>query len=99
MAKLSQSTIIGRGSDHVETKVGGQTMMMSVSQGKYYALEATAQRIWELIETPQPLSAIVDNMTREYDVAPEDCAAQVQAFVAQLMDNGLAVETGHGRAE
>ena len=94
MAELSQTTVIGRGSDHVETKVGDQTMMMSVSQGKYFALEETAQRIWELIEEPRSVGQIVEALVAEYDVPEQQCAAEVEGFLADLLGNGLAVDTG-----
>ena len=94
MAELSQSTIIGRGSDHVETRVGEQTMMMSVAQGKYFALEETAQRIWELIEQPRSVAQIVEALVDEYDVPEAQCQAEVEVFLADLLGNGLAVDTG-----
>ena len=99
MAELSEKTIIGRGSDHVETNVGSQIMMMSISKGKYFSLAKTAQRIWELIETPTPVSGIVDALTEEYQVPRDQCSAEVHAFVGELLDNGLAIETGNGQAE
>lgn len=89
--ELAADTVIGRGTEHVETRVGEQVMMMSIAQGKYYALEASAQRIWDLIETPRTLGALVDELVAEYDVARETCAREVRAFVADLLANGLVV--------
>ena len=91
MPDLTTDTVIRRGSDHVETRVGDQTMMMSIAQGKYYALEATAQRIWELIEQPRSIGEITDRLASEFEVERERCAAEVRAFVDQLIRNGLAV--------
>ena len=92
MSELNPKTVITRGSSHVETKVAGQTMMMDIGQGKYYALEATAQRIWELIEQPRAIGEVVDSLTSEYDVTHETCTAEVLHFAGELMANGLAVE-------
>lgn len=94
MAELTPDTVVARGAEHVETRVGDQTMMMSIARGKYYALEATAQRIWELIETPRSLGEIADRLAQEYKVDSERCAAEVERFVARLMENGLAVRAG-----
>lgn len=96
MAELTRQTVIGRGTDHVETVVGDQTMMMSIRQGKYYALESTAQRIWQMIETPAAIGDVVDRLLAEYDVAPADCDADVKKFAAELLEQGLVVEISDG---
>ena len=92
MPQLDANSVISRGAEHVETRAGDQTLMMSIQQGKYYSVDATAARIWELIEHPASISAIVEQLIAEYDVDPEECATQVRAFVGELIDNGLAVE-------
>lgn len=92
MTDLSQETIVGRGSEHVETRAGDQTLMMSVEQGKYFSVDQTANRIWDLIETPRSVAEIIKTLTDEYDVSTDDCEAQVKAFLGELISNGLAVE-------
>ena len=61
MKELSLQTVVVRGSEHVETRVGDQTLMMSVAHGKYYSVDATAGRIWEMIEQPIALSEVVSD--------------------------------------
>lgn len=89
MSAFSATTVIRRGQDHVETRVGDQTMMMSVAHGKYYALEAVAQRIWDLLEEPATVDALVDALVAEYDVPRAQCAADVATFLTDLEGNGL----------
>ncbi|MEM0991091.1 MAG: PqqD family peptide modification chaperone [Pseudomonadota bacterium] len=91
MASPDPTAVIGRNPDIVETRVGDQTMMMSVSQGKYFALEKTGQRIWELIEQPRAIQDIVGELVQEYDVSDEDCLRDVSTFAGQLVDDGVAV--------
>ena len=98
MTELTPATLIARGSDHVETTVADQTMMMSIAKGKYYALEGTARRIWEHLEQPKTLQALVDGLVAEYGIAPDQCMAEVRVFVADLMENGLAVVEADGDA-
>lgn len=87
--QVGLETVIVRGSEHVEAEMAGQTVMMSISQGKYYALEGTARRIWELVAEPTPVSAVVDRLVAEYEVDRAQCAEEVTAFVHELMANGL----------
>lgn len=92
MGAISLDTVVRRGGDHVETRMGAQTVMMSISQGKYYALEDTGQRIWELMNQPVAVCAIVDLLTREFDVERTRCEAHVLAFLEELRENGLVAE-------
>lgn len=91
MTNLTPDTVIQRGTDHVETNVADQTMMMSITQGKYYALDGTARRIWDHLSAPSSLQGVVDKLVAEYDITPEQCMVEVQTFVADLMENGLVV--------
>ncbi len=90
--KIGLDTVIMRGSEHVEAEMAGQTVMMSISQGKYYALEGTARRIWELLAEPASVGEIVERLTAEYEVDREQCAAEVTHFVRELIENGLVEE-------
>lgn len=99
MNHLSLTSIVARGAEHVETRLGDQTLMMSVEQGMYFSVDATANRIWDLIEHPTSVSDIIDALLEEYDVGAEACEQQVTAFLGELIANGLAVEhTGATKA-
>lgn len=92
MTQLSLNSIVSRGAEHVETRLGDQTLMMSIEQGMYFSVDATANRIWDLIEHPASVAAIVDVLTDEYEVSAEECEQQVTKFLGELIANGLAVE-------
>ncbi|HUF87243.1 MAG TPA: lasso peptide biosynthesis PqqD family chaperone [Thermohalobaculum sp.] len=89
---IGLETVVVRGSEHVEAEMGGQTVMMSIARGKYFALDGTARRIWELVAEPASVAEIVDRLVAEYEVDRERCTAEVMAFVRELLDNGLIVE-------
>ncbi len=95
MTRISLNDRITRGTAHVETQVetdgGAQTLMMSIQQGNYYALESTAQRIWELTGSPVEVSRIVDTLVAEYDVSRSDCEGEVLAFLDDLARHELIV--------
>lgn len=92
MAKIGSDTVVSRGREHVETKMAGETVMMSISRGKYFALDGTGQRIWECMADPLSIGEIVDRLVEEYDVDRGQCEAEVFTFVGALMENGLTVE-------
>jgi len=89
-ARIGPDTVFCRSTDHVETQVAGQTLMMSIARSRYFALEATGQRIWECLAEPVSIARIVGRLVEEYDVEPGECERDVTAFVGELMENGLA---------
>jgi hypothetical protein len=57
----------------------------------YLGLDEVGQRIWDLIEEPRSLDAVVDTLLEEYDVDRATCERDVSAFVAALEDHKLVV--------
>ena len=87
---VDPALVVRRGREHVEAEMGDQTVMMSIARGRYFALEDTAQRIWQLMAEPIAVGGIVDRLVEEYDVDRATCEAEVSAFIAELIENGLA---------
>jgi len=94
MTKIGLETIVARGAEHVETQMAGQTVMMSIPRGKYFALDGTGQRIWECLDEPVSIGHIVDRLVSEYEIDRDRCAAEVIAFIGELIESGLSVERG-----
>jgi hypothetical protein len=80
--------IIRRQGDWLAAKVGDELVMMSAERGNYVGLSETGARIWELLESPQPVDAVCARLMEEFDVAPETCLADVEAFLDELKAQG-----------
>ena len=88
---LAPETVIRRGTNHVETEIVDQTMMMSIDQGKYFALEGTAKSIWARLVAPRSVQNLVDELTNDYDVEADQCMSDVMTFLTEMMENELVV--------
>lgn len=75
--------------EFVATEVDGMHVLLSIRNGKYVALNATANRIWQLLEEPSDESTIVAALVRDYVVEPERCKASVARTLAELSSLGL----------
>ncbi|MEM7507956.1 MAG: PqqD family protein [Pseudomonadota bacterium] len=73
--------------------MGDQIVAMSVAKGKYFALKGTAQRVWELLETPRTRVELAALLAGEYAVSIPDCEADLTPFLSDMIQNGLIVET------
>ncbi len=77
----------GRDGEFVTRQIAGETLIIPVAGqvgdlDAIYTLNEVASTIWEAIEGPTAVSQIVDTLTREYDVTPD----QAQADVLELLD-------------
>jgi hypothetical protein len=74
-------------------------VLLSLDRGAYYQLNGVGSRIWELAETPIPLSRVVDRLLAEFEVSRAECEACVLEFVRTLCREGLIdVTNGRGPA-
>lgn len=87
---LSQK--ITRHPDMLSAEIGGEAVMMSIEKGAYYGLNPVATRIWELIEQPLSQAELVTVLLQEFEVTPEQLAADVSVFVADMLERGIAQE-------
>jgi hypothetical protein len=79
--------------DWLAAKIGDELVMMSVEKGNYIGLSEVGARIWELIETPQDVDAVVAQLQNEFEVGPEVCRAEVETFLGELVKHGaIALE-------
>jgi Coenzyme PQQ synthesis protein D (PqqD) len=80
-------TVRKRG-DWLCAKVGDELVMMSAETGDYVGLSEVGARIWELLETPQKKEVLYSKMQEEYEVSPETCCADIDAFLDELERHG-----------
>jgi hypothetical protein len=87
---LTLSTRIVRSPDLVHTELEQHTMMMSIEAGRYFSLNSSGSRIWQLIEQPAAVADIVSTLEREFEVEPERCQAETMRLVENLLARDLA---------
>ena len=87
---LEITTNITRHPDMLSAEIGGEAVMMSIENGAYFGLNPIATRIWDLIEQPKTIAELIQTITDEYDVSAEQAADDVQEFVADMLERGIA---------
>lgn len=89
MKQLSDNTIIKRKDKLVFNKLDDEIVMMSITNGEYYGLDAVATFIWENIETPCTFSDLIEKLTREFDVDKAQCTKDVSEFLTTMEEKNL----------
>jgi hypothetical protein len=81
--------IVRRTGKLIEAEVDGELIGLEVEQGTCFGFNATATRIWSLIETPRRFSELRDSLLAEYDVDSETCEAELHGVLRELEKDGL----------
>ena len=87
----SQSTVVAS-KDQLASDIGGETVILGLTAGRYYGVDAVGARVWQLIQTPASVADICKTIVSEYDVAPERCEADVLTLLRRMLDAGLIEE-------
>lgn len=80
---------VGQVKGNIVSDMGGEKVMLSIKNGKYYNLGETGGEIWDLVETPIEVKQLVMTLISSYQVEQTDCEEQVISFLNHLLDEGL----------
>ncbi len=78
-----------RSDQFVGTQIEDAFVILSVETASYYAFNASANDIWDLLAAPKSTEEIATALTEKYDVAPEVCLRSVERVVKDLSEKGL----------
>jgi hypothetical protein len=90
VSPLSLDDTITIGPDVVFKEVGGEGVILDLASGMYFGLDATATRLWTLLESGSSLRHAIDAMLDEFDVEPDRLERDLIDFVNELAGSGLA---------
>ncbi|WP_077623681.1 lasso peptide biosynthesis PqqD family chaperone [Sediminibacillus massiliensis] len=74
---------------NIVSDMGGEKVMLSISNGKYYNLGEIGGEIWERIKEPVSVHSLVDSLIDQYEVEKNECRNHVTAFLCSLAGEGL----------
>lgn len=67
-----------------DTNIDGETVMMDIEKGEYYALNEVGTRIWELTREKIKINDIISTLLDEYDVNEHQCRKSIMGFIERL---------------
>ena len=80
----SLNTKFERNNDIISSEMGGETVMMSIENGKYFSVNPVGSRIWELLHSPQTVAQLVDTLLDEYEIDRATCEKEVINFLTHM---------------
>jgi len=86
---ILSTTHVKASDDQVSCDLAGEAAILDLKNGIYYGLDPVGARIWELIQTPTPVSSVVSQLLDEYDVEEAQCEHDTLALLGQLQERDL----------
>ncbi|MDQ8202801.1 PqqD family protein [Pelagicoccus sp. SDUM812003] len=92
MNNTTQSPLLKRRSDLVDTELEDLRVFLDAESGKYFGMNQVASRIWDLLETPTSPEQIYAQILSEFKVDQSTCREEVGQFISELQENGLVTK-------
>lgn len=87
--RVSLDTVVCARPNQVSSRVGDELVILDLDSSMYYSLDPVGARIFELLQEPTPLDALVEQVTAEFDVDPRTAGADLLALVDTLVAEKL----------
>lgn len=67
----------------------GETVLLNLESEKYFGLDRTGTRMWQLATDAASLEAAYGQLSEEFEVEPETLRTHFVELIEQLSENGL----------
>jgi hypothetical protein len=78
--------------DVVARKVGDQVVLVDLRTNRFYSLNSTGARLWELIRGGSDRDLIRSQMRDEFEVDEAELVGNIDRMLSELIANGLLVD-------
>jgi hypothetical protein len=86
---LSDRTVVVATRNQVSSDLGGEAVILHLTSGTYYSLNEVGALIWSLLQQPREVREIRERVLAEYEVDPDQCAADLHKLLETLAREGL----------
>lgn len=76
-----------------EALSGDELVVLDSQSHRFYSLNSTGKRIYELAAEGLPAAAIAERIAEEFEAPPAECLSDVVALLDDLVTRGLLART------
>lgn len=87
--RMLDSQIPSRTQGSIEAEVDGERILLSPKDFSYFGLTGTGAPVWDLIDGDRSVAAIVAELERQYEAAPDVIRNETEEFLDALASSGL----------
>ena len=67
----------------------GESVLLNLESERYFGLDATGTRMWQLVTTEPNVAAAFEKLLAEFEVEPESLRNHLTELLSGLVENGL----------
>lgn len=82
---LDPAIILIRNEKLLASEVGDDLVMMSIEDGKYFAMNKTGARIWNLLAAQMTYNDLCKTLSNTFHIPISQCFEEVDPFVEELL--------------
>ena len=86
-----------RATELLEAELGDELVALEPEIGSCFGFNNVATAVWRQLEQPRSFVELRQSLLAEYDVAPEQCARELQELIDDLVDKGLVRKRPAGK--
>ena len=75
--------------NHLSCSLGEGLAIIHINNGNRFGLDPIGEKIWNLMQNPIAVSAIVDTLVSEYEVLHNECERDTIGLLNKLYNAGL----------
>lgn len=76
-------------SDVLFQELQGEAVLLNLQTERYYGLDPVGTRMWQLMTENGDVAAAFDQLSKEYEVAPDRLREDMAQLLAKLSELGL----------
>lgn len=84
----AQTRVVASG-DQVSAPVAHDVVILGMTDGVYYGLDAVGARVWSLVQEPRTLGEVAAAIEAEFDVTHDQALSDLLALANDLLARGL----------
>jgi hypothetical protein len=84
-----QTAVYSRFSGVISHEIEGETVLLLLTSGTYYGLDAVSTAVWRRLEFPCAAQELANCLCSAFGIAPETATADVESFLGELLAEGL----------
>ena len=89
-------TTLKRNPELLAVDMDGETVMMDMESGNYFGVNAVGSHIWEVLETENKVTAIIETVSSQFEVKDGDTVQEdIMAFLGDMVEQRLVEVVSH----
>ncbi|MEZ4771140.1 MAG: PqqD family protein [Caldilineales bacterium] len=90
MSQLVPDSVVSKDPSKIISRtVDDEALIIHLTSGSYYSLNAVGTRVWESIDGTRTVGDTVKIIQEEYDADPDQIETEVMSLLADMVEEGL----------